>query len=460
LRRDARSLFLQNEELSLRTTALSIDPLNEGRAVRAVAWVYFLVLCLGLTGCTLLGKKSNAKQNLPSGPAPTAGAPAPVDPSIPTSTVPVGSGGILAGRVIDSYEHRPPRTYIQVVSGSDGKGPKGAPIEVETDSQGFFTIPGLQPGQHYQLIARTRDNSPRLAGTTWATPPNPRLLIYISEDFASPNTPAAPAPPTFPGQKSGAGGDQRDPAKPPSSNVPPQRAADIGSPLRGNDSGSGQEVSPTSSPPAEPSPGVRTQDVVVEPNGYARNEPVLSVAPQGETPASPLSPQIAPLPPPVPALATRVPSCVLTGRQLDNFALNDLTGRPWEYRNNRSRLMLIDFWGTWCIPCRQSIPHLNILQNNYGPYGFKVVGIAYERETLAQQIRKVQDVRDHLGISYQLLLGSDMETCPVRTQFGVSKYPTLVLIDANSRIIWRSEGLDTEKLQELDALIKQQLRGQ
>jgi thiol-disulfide isomerase/thioredoxin len=148
---------------------------------------------------------------------------------------------------------------------------------------------------------------------------------------------------------------------------------------------------------------------------------------------------------------------VLTGRQLDNFALNDLFGQPWEYRNNRSRLALLDFWGTWCMPCRQAIPHLNILQNNYGRYGLKVVGIAYEYGTLQERLRKVQDVRNHLGINYQLLLGSDFETCPVKTQFAIGNFPTMVLLDENSRIIWRCEGFDAGRLQELEMLIKLQL---
>lgn len=424
--------------------------------MRAVAGVCLAACCLGLIGCSVFGKKASTQPNAPAGPTPST---APADPLASNSTVPASAGGILAGRVIDSYDHRPPPTYIQVVPASDSRGPKAAPIEVATDTQGFFTIQGLQTGQHYQLIARTRDNNPRLAGSAWATPPNPRLLIYISEDFASANTPAAPGPPVIPGQKgtgtnpSGAG---NDPTKPPSSSVPPQRPADIGNPIRVPETGRVEDGSPNDGTPAT---GVRTQDVVAEPNGYARTDPVLNVGPADGVQPSVLPSQTIPIPPPVPALATRVPSCVLTGRQLDNFALNDLAGRPWEYRGHRTKLMLVDFWGTWCVPCRQTIPHLNILQNRYGPYGLKIVGIAYEYGTLAQQTRKVQDVHDHLGINYQLLLGSDMITCPVKTQFGIANFPTLVLIDENSRIIWRNEGLNSDKLQELDSLIKRQLRG-
>jgi len=442
-----------------------------------VACFFLGAFCLSLIGCSLFGKKSQTKENAPPAQAGAGGGSASTDASGAYANTPVGANGILAGRVIDSYEHKPPPTYIQVVLASDSRGSKPAPMEVATDSQGFFTIQGLQAGQHYQLIARTRDSSPRLAGTTWATPPNPRLLIYMSEDFATPNTPGAPPPPVIPGPRgntapgatdktgsaaeggnTGTGEPKADGSKPPSSNLPPQRPAEIGSPLRINGQPQGQEAPPAAAVPPAPSSGLRTEDIAANPNGYARNEPALNIPSTVPTPTTqPLQPS-APYDLGTPTMATRVPSCVLTGRQLDNFALNDLTGQPWEYRTHRCRLTLLDFWGTWCIPCRESITHLKIFQNNYGPYGLRVVGIAYEQGSPAEQIRKVQDVRDRQGINYQLLLGSDSATCPVRTQFAVTSFPTFVLIDQNNRILCRSEGLTGENLEDLTIRINEHLR--
>ena len=100
------------------------------------------------------------------------------------------------------------------------------------------------------------------------------------------------------------------------------------------------------------------------------------------------------------------------------------------------------------------------LQHNYGRYGLEVVGIAYEHDApFQEQVRKVQSVRDTWGINYQLLMGSSMLYCPVKTQFEVRGFPTLVLLDQNSRIIWRcDDGLTAEKLQDLELIVKQQLR--
>src|SRR5438445_6311483 len=112
-----------------------------------------MACCLGLAGCSLFGKKGQAKTDQPSPvagrswatPPGGAGAAAADQPVQPRGT------GLLAGRVLDSYDHKPPPTTIQVVSAQNANGSQGAPIEVEANEQGFFTVHGLQTGQHYEL---------------------------------------------------------------------------------------------------------------------------------------------------------------------------------------------------------------------------------------------------------------------------------------------------------------------
>jgi thiol-disulfide isomerase/thioredoxin len=357
-------------------------------------------------------------------------------------------------------------------------------MEVEANEQGFFTVHGLQTGQHYELIARTKDSSPKLAGRIWAIPPNPRITIWMSSDFATPNTPAAPAAPAIPGQKpnpanalprpngadlstgpeDGAGGQRNrsgadqnaDPARAKRSGEQ-RRAVDILPPVRLSDPPPNNGSSSTPQPRAE----MRPQDIVFNPNLYAQGGPLINVPPQTVSRPEDRQAQPSPYASVVPNAAPPVPSCVLTGRQLDNFALYDLNGKRWEYRSHRGRLVLLDFWATYCPPCRAAIPHLKILQDNYGRYGLEIVGIAYESGSFQEQARAVQGVRDRMRINYRLLLGGDTEAsaCPVRTQFAVDGLPTLVLLDANNRIIWREKGLlDEIKLHDLKLLIESQLR--
>jgi thiol-disulfide isomerase/thioredoxin len=158
------------------------------------------------------------------------------------------------------------------------------------------------------------------------------------------------------------------------------------------------------------------------------------------------------------SVAPAIPFCVLTGQTLYNFAANDLIGQQWEYRRDRrGRLVLLDFWGTWCIPCQHAIPHLKVLQQRFGPHGLEVVGIAYEQGSPTEKAQKVKWVRDRLQVNYRLLLGGDMATCPLRTQFAIAGFPTLILLDENGRIIWRAVGLEPQQLGELDAILRQRL---
>jgi thiol-disulfide isomerase/thioredoxin len=432
--------------------------------VRVVPYVGLMALCL--VGCSTFGKKSNppprAPADSPFAPKPSGG---PVMPPPDPLTQAPGNSGILAGQIIDSYNRQPAVTYIQVTASTEKGEPAGAPIEVRAD-RGYFTIPGLQAGRHYQLTARAQDGSRILAGTTWATPPNPKVLIRISEDFASGTTPPLPPPPAWPG---GAG----------SKGQPPSPSAELGAP-RGVQGAAGDQSQVGTTQPPPPAPprksgnagGDRQPDLSRTIDVPSPAVPAKAPAPSTEpmwmptraltiAPPAPAGPPDLPSAPPS-GVQAPIPSCVLTGNQLHSFALPDLKGQPWEFRSaHRGRLVLIDFWGTWCPACLYAIPHLTILQERYGRYGLEVIGIDYEHGPPQEQAQKVNRVRQRLAINYRLLLGTDSPDepprCPVRTQFAVSSWPTVILVDENGRIIWRSEGLDAQKLQELEIIIKQQL---
>src|SRR6266852_5353397 len=147
-----------------------------------------------MAGCSLFGKKPASNQAAP--PPSPAGLGA-VNGRVDAGPPP-GWNGILAGQVLDSYNHSPiAATYIQVSEAGEA-GKSGAPIEVATDNRGYFMIQRLQPGHHYQLTARMKQGDRLLAGTVFATPPNPKILIQIIEDFATKHTPDPPGPPRFP----------------------------------------------------------------------------------------------------------------------------------------------------------------------------------------------------------------------------------------------------------------------
>lgn len=447
--------------------------------MRFVPCMVIMGLGLALAGCTTFGKKPAASPNPPPraaaddrpllpdrNPPPAAGA---------TAVSPVEVSGILAGLVIDRTYQQPPATIIQVSEASASA--NGPPVEVETNPQGYFTIKGLQPGRHYQLTARSMDGQHRAVGFVYATPPDARVVIHISDDPSTPNIPLPPgaspqgfrnpmaapdAPnsgerPSIAAERGWAPGrGSNGPGNP----TPEQGPAALGPPVGMN--GAPAPQTPWSSPPPNapaPAPPAAAwhPENTVQGAEQVRVDPLTFIAPQVRRGPPEATPPAPPGPPGPPATPARVPSCDLTGKTLYNFALNDLNGQPWEFRQHPARLTLIDFWGTWCVHCVHAIPHLNILQQRYGPYGLQVVGIAYEEGPLLQQIQQVNRMRQIKAMNYQILLGSDRGSCPVCTQFQVRSWPTLFLVDDQGRLIYRTEGLDADHLRELEIIIGQRL---
>lgn len=435
--------------------------------MRVAACIALLASCLALTGCGLLGKRSAAPSN---GPRPSLDtnppAPAPVFPGQGggTAAVPTSAGsGILAGQVLDGYQRKPPPAYIQVSQVREGNQPAAAPLEVATDNQGYFTIQGLQPGRHYQLIARARDGEQLLAGTTYAMPPNPRVVIRISAEFAGSHTPQVPPPPALP---SGPKASNNPGAPPPAwptdhgradqgwapgrgapANPDPRRPAGLGAPIG---------IDEPAVPPTNPNIPVTPERIGSGPPTARRDQQPANIRGPG-SPAPDWTPAEQPPAPAENPNQAPIPFCSLTGRQLHNFGLYDLNGKTWEFRQRRNKLTLLEFWGTWCIFCQHSIPHLNILQQKYGQHGLEVVGIAYENGPVEKHAEQVRMVAERLKINYTLLLGGDRLRCPVRSQFRVASWPTFFLIDADGRLIWQEAGLDKQKVVELERLIRQQL---
>jgi hypothetical protein len=420
------------------------------------------------------GSNSPAAQAA-AGPAATApfdrSAVAPLDRSTPPSAL----GGVLAGQVMDSYNHRPPAAFIQVTEIRPGPPASAAPIEVAADGQGYFYIQGLQPGRHYQLTARARDGNRFLAGTTLAIPPNSRLLITITEDLARASTPPLPPATTWPGAEPAApnrpasvdaAGSDRPAATPPAPTTSRDAIGvpgrDLPAPAAGHgtvnlDSPAGVFGAPAN-PGSSGSPAPAAQPRMGHPERtaaapeQARNNPLAVIPAQPGNWSAPRRER------PSGDTAARVPSCDLEGKILFNLALYDLNGQPWEFRlNRRGKLILLDFWQTTCWPCKEAMKwHLIPWQRQFGPYGLEIVGIAYESGSPQEQAQRVARVRDDLRINYPLLLGTGGQ-CPVKTQFGVSRFPTLVLLDENGRVLWQTEGLGREQVEELELMLKQRL---
>ena len=429
--------------------------------MRSAAWMV-LIVCgfLVLPGCAIFNKKGADKT-----PAANPGGTPPA--KFPTNNDPLLNGGsasqanpgaVLAGRVVDNFSRPPANTSIRLVS-VDGK-ETGKPTEVTVTPEGYFTIMGLKPGTSYKLVARSKNGERNLGGITYATAPNVRVLIQVKEEFAAPGNADTSAPKTSGLSNTGSFGNNTLPTLGPGGagndfempvvNVPTPNYAPA--PSLPNKQGW------TPGPNVADSGGTVWPPPLDIPNPTVKPTPPPLQIPRTQTPPGSLN--TGPLPGEKrldgPA---RVPSCVLVGKQLINFALNDVNGEPWELKTQRrGRLVLIDFWSTTCIPCRQTIPVLRQLQSQYGNQGLEVLGIAIEGEGSAQeQAYRVNAVAQKMQINYRQLLSSG-PLCPVRTQFRIDNVPTLVLVDETGTILWHHVGQPSRvTLNDLESLIQRRL---
>ncbi len=113
------------------------------------------------------------------------------------------------------------------------------------------------------------------------------------------------------------------------------------------------------------------------------------------------------------------------------FSLPDLKGREVPLSDFRGKVVVLDFWATWCPPCKREIPDFIDLQRKYGPQGLQIVGIALDEP------EKVADFVRQNGMDYPVLMGSD----EVAARYGgIEGIPTTFLIDRDGKIVNRFEG--------------------
>ena len=147
-------------------------------------------------------------------------------------------------------------------------------------------------------------------------------------------------------------------------------------------------------------------------------------------------------------------------RRLVDFQLPNTDGQMVSLHDLSADVILLDFWGSWCVPCRTSIPHLVELQTKMGGKRLQVIGVACEKGSTPQDRRAAAaKASKELGINYPVLLTSKDGDCPVQKALQVQFYPTLVLLDRDGRLLAREHGATEITLARMDRAIAAALRG-
>ena len=103
------------------------------------------------------------------------------------------------------------------------------------------------------------------------------------------------------------------------------------------------------------------------------------------------------------------------------FTLNDVHGDSFSSDTLRGKVVLIDFWATWCVPCKKEMPGFQELQKRYADRGLVVIGIALDTDAAL-----VARFARELGVTYTLLLS---ESEVVKRWGGLQGLPTTCLVD-------------------------------
>lgn len=139
-------------------------------------------------------------------------------------------------------------------------------------------------------------------------------------------------------------------------------------------------------------------------------------------------------------------------RPAPGFSLTTLDGDTLTLDGLRGRVALVDFWATWCQPCRKSMPELTALHEKYADRGFTVVGISIDED----REKEVRKFLEKTPVAYPIAIDDTAD--PAWGSYLVKAVPTAFLVDREGQIVaqWTGRTVDAAAL---DARLEGMLKG-
>jgi peroxiredoxin len=148
-------------------------------------------------------------------------------------------------------------------------------------------------------------------------------------------------------------------------------------------------------------------------------------------------------------LPGRVQAAPKPGQQAPDFKVVTTSGQPVSLANYQGRVLVMDFFATWCPPCKAAIPHLIAMNRKYGKQGLQILGQSLDDggERLVKSF--ISDYR----INYPVALATDK----VETDYGIISVPVMMVIDKKGRVAEVYRGFSDEIGRSMENLIKKLL---
>ncbi len=149
--------------------------------------------------------------------------------------------------------------------------------------------------------------------------------------------------------------------------------------------------------------------------------------------------------------ASSLASSGMEGQPAPDFALKSASGENMRLSEHRGDVVMINFWATWCGPCRQEMPLLDELYTRYQRVGFNLLGVNIDDDA-AGAMRMIQE----LGVNFPVLFDSRKE---VSKLYEVEAMPTTVLLDREGRVRHvhhgYKPGYEEKYLEEIRSLLRE-----
>ena len=148
--------------------------------------------------------------------------------------------------------------------------------------------------------------------------------------------------------------------------------------------------------------------------------------------------------------ASTAPAALAPASAAPDFTLHAMDGPNLRLKEQRGRVVMVNFWATWCGPCRQEMPQLNRLYEKYKGSGFVLLGVNVDDDQ-----RKAAEVAGKLGVTFPVLLDTDKT---VSKLYELSTMPSTVLIDRDGKVRYVHRGYLTGYEDNYDKQIRELLK--
>jgi thiol-disulfide isomerase/thioredoxin len=130
--------------------------------------------------------------------------------------------------------------------------------------------------------------------------------------------------------------------------------------------------------------------------------------------------------------AQKIQQGLVSGAAFPDFSEQDIAGKPLSLANYKGKVVLIDFWATWCGPCRAELPNVVAAYQKYHGQGFEIIGIS-----LDQDRQKLVDYTKQMKMTWPQFFDGQGWGNKLAAKYGIDSIPATFLIDGNGKIIGR-----------------------